>query len=53
MSQGHNDLLLEPMRQSATDMAALSLYGDLFKVASGTDLHKLDTFARFVRRKNK
>jgi len=38
------------MRQSATDMAALGLYGDLFQTASGTDLHKLDTFARFVRR---
>lgn len=50
MNPSQDELLLEKNRQSTNDLTALKLYNNLFENASGSDLQKLDTFSRFVRR---
>ena len=50
MKEDYSDLLIEKNRQSQNDLKALSIYDELFANAPGSNIHKLDTFARFVRR---
>ena len=50
MKEQHKNLLLEVNRQSSSDLTALNLYEDLYETSSGSNLQKIDTFARFVRR---
>ena len=50
MKEQHKNLLLEVNRQSSSDLTALNLYEDLYETSSGSNLQKIDTFSRFVRR---